>query len=130
MKGGQKFWEAVISRDTRFDGRFVYGVRSTGIYCRQPARHAGPTALRLFFSLRVAAEKAGFRPCRRCRPQDAITAIRASCGGYVPISGNHTQPLKLADLSRNMNVGSSHLQRSFKRVRSVFPRRNMRRHGE
>jgi AraC family transcriptional regulator of adaptative response / DNA-3-methyladenine glycosylase II len=62
-------YEAICSRDPRFDGRFFTGVNSTGIYCRPicPARTPGKTKVR-FFSLAAAAEEAGYRPCRRCRP--------------------------------------------------------------
>src|SRR5215471_17889052 len=103
MKGGQKFWEAVLSRDKRFDGRFVYAVRSTGIYCRPtcPSRRPGRPQV-VFFLAGIEAEKAGFRPCRRCRPQDPISTnwrlVQQVC---AYIQENHTQPLKLADLSRH-----------------------------
>jgi AraC family transcriptional regulator of adaptative response / DNA-3-methyladenine glycosylase II len=62
-------YEAVKSRDARFDGRFFTAVRSTGIYCRPicPARTPGRTKVR-FYPFAAAAEDAGFRPCRRCRP--------------------------------------------------------------
>ncbi len=62
-------YEAVKSRDARFDGRFFTAVTSTGIYCRPicPARTPGRTKVR-FFPFAAAAEEAGFRPCRRCRP--------------------------------------------------------------
>src|ERR1700726_1544435 len=62
-------YRAVTSRDARFDGRFFTGVTSTGIYCRPicPARTPKPENVR-FFRLAAAAEAAGFRTCRRCRP--------------------------------------------------------------
>ena len=62
-------YEAIKSRDARFDGRFFTGVSSTGIYCRPvcPARTPGRTKVR-FFPFAAAAEEAGFRPCRRCLP--------------------------------------------------------------
>ena len=62
-------YEAIKSRDARFDGRFFTGVRSTGIYCRPicPARTPGRTKVH-FYPFAAAAEEAGFRPCRRCRP--------------------------------------------------------------
>jgi AraC family transcriptional regulator, regulatory protein of adaptative response / methylated-DNA-[protein]-cysteine methyltransferase len=123
MKGGQKFWEAVLNRDKRFDGRFVYAVRSTGIYCRPtcPSRRPGRPQV-LFFLGGIDAERAGFRPCRRCQPQDPVSAnsrlVQQVC---AYIQENHTQPLKLADLSRQMKVSSSHLQRSFKRALGISP---------
>ena len=67
-------YRAVASRDRRFDGRFVLGVTSTGIYCRPscPARTPKPQNVR-FFALPAAAVAAGFRACRRCRP-DTVAA--------------------------------------------------------
>lgn len=62
-------YRAVASRDRRFDGRFVLGVTSTGIYCRPscPARTPKPQNVR-YFAVPAAAVAAGFRACRRCRP--------------------------------------------------------------
>ncbi|MEA2452773.1 MAG: AraC family transcriptional regulator, partial [Actinomycetota bacterium] len=62
-------YEAIKSRDARFDGRFFTGVSTTGIYCRPicPARTPGRGNVR-FYPFAAAAEEAGFRPCRRCRP--------------------------------------------------------------
>ncbi len=61
---------AVASRDARLDSAFVYAVRSTGIYCRPscPSRRPRPKQMQ-FFAIPEAAERAGFRPCLRCRPQ-------------------------------------------------------------
>ena len=65
----ETYYRAVTSRDSRFDGRFFTGVTSTGIYCRPicPARTPKPENVR-FFRVAAAAEAAGFRTCRRCRP--------------------------------------------------------------
>jgi AraC family transcriptional regulator of adaptative response/methylated-DNA-[protein]-cysteine methyltransferase len=62
-------WQAVLARDQRYDGTFVYGVRSTGVYCRPscPSRRPGREQV-VFYSGPTAAEQAGFRHCRRCRP--------------------------------------------------------------
>lgn len=65
------YYRAVVQRDSRFDGKFFIGVKTTGIYCRpicpaQPARKN-----MLFFPTRFAAENDGFRPCKRCRPEEA-----------------------------------------------------------
>lgn len=66
----ESLYRAVASRDRRFDGRFVLGVTSTGIYCRPscPARTPKPENVR-YFALPAAAVAAGFRACRRCRPE-------------------------------------------------------------
>src|SRR5438128_8791384 len=65
-------YRAASSRDPRFDGRFFTAVKTTGIYCRPicPARTPLRKNVR-FFACAAAAEEAGFRPCRRCRPDAA-----------------------------------------------------------
>src|SRR5437667_10709089 len=62
-------WHIVLARDRRYDGAFVYAVRSTGIYCRPscPSRRPRRTQVR-FFPIPEAAEAVGFRACRRCKP--------------------------------------------------------------
>ncbi|MBV9265457.1 MAG: hypothetical protein JO061_04735, partial [Acidobacteriaceae bacterium] len=67
----QIFWEAVRNRDTSMDGRFVYAVTSTGIFCRPgcPSRRPRRDRVR-FFPDPESARHAGFEPCRRCKPLD------------------------------------------------------------
>ncbi len=69
-------WQAVVARDRAFDGRFYYSVKSTGVYCRPScsARLAKPENVR-FHPTCADAEKAGFRPCRRCRPNRPNQAV-------------------------------------------------------
>jgi AraC family transcriptional regulator of adaptative response/methylated-DNA-[protein]-cysteine methyltransferase len=116
----------VLARDRRLDGAFVFAVRSTGIYCRPSCPARRPTRRQVvFFPLPEAAERAGFRPCRRCRPQEAAARdpqadlIRRVClwietGGDAPVS--------LQDLAGEAGVSSAHLQRTFKRLMGVSPR--------
>src|SRR5215212_11712680 len=63
-------WQAVVSKDARYDGQFVFAVSSTGIYCRPscPSRRAHRERVK-FFDLPEAAEQAGFRACLRCQPR-------------------------------------------------------------
>src|SRR2546427_2745990 len=65
-------WQAVLAHDAGSDGRFVYAVSSTGIYCRPtcPSRRPRRDSVR-FFAGPTEAEREGFRPCRRCRPREA-----------------------------------------------------------
>src|SRR5690242_13276070 len=79
-------WRIVLARDRRYDGDFVYAVRSTGIYCRPscPSRRPRRTLVR-FFPIPEAAEAAGFRACRRCHPRQvaphdpAVALVRELC---------------------------------------------------
>lgn len=70
MANEEALWEAVWTRDRRFDDRLLYGVRSTGVYCRPscPSRRPGKAQV-VFFRLPDAAERAGFRACQRCHPR-------------------------------------------------------------
>src|SRR4051812_23635551 len=65
------YYEAMLARDHRFDGKFFVGVKTTGIYCR-PICPAKPKRQNVeFFLSPLAAERAGYRPCLRCRPESA-----------------------------------------------------------
>jgi AraC family transcriptional regulator of adaptative response/methylated-DNA-[protein]-cysteine methyltransferase len=116
--------KAVLARDRSMDGRFVFGVRSTGIYCRPscPSRRPRPDRV-VFFPVPEAAETGGFRACRRCRPQDATSADPAV--GWArrlcrEIEG--AGDVRLEVLARSAGVSPQHLQRTFKRVVGISPR--------
>src|SRR5687768_3655452 len=71
MNNDDVFYAAMLARDPRFDGKFFIGVKSTGIYCR-PICPAKPKRENVeFFASYQLAEKAGYRPCMRCRPESA-----------------------------------------------------------
>lgn len=119
-------WQAVLSRDARFDGRVFFGVRSTGVYCRPscPARRPRREQV-VFFNIPEAAEKAGFRSCRRCRPRAVATAdpqavmVQQVCR-YI--EDHIDAPPTLEALSALTGVSAYHLQRVFKRVAGITPR--------
>jgi len=68
--GPDEMWSAFLRRDRRYDGRFVTGVRTTGIFCRPTCTCRKPRRERvIFFASPSAASAAGFRPCKRCRPE-------------------------------------------------------------
>src|SRR5216117_1217041 len=79
-------WHAVLARDRRFDGAFVYAVRSTGIYCRPSCASRRPRRTQVtFFPIPEADEREGFRACRRCHPaaangaDPAVALVREAC---------------------------------------------------
>lgn len=119
-------WRAVLAHDRRYDGAFVYGVRSTGIYCRPSCSSRRPKRPQVvFFPVAAAAEQAGFRPCRRCRPQ--VTALPDTQKELVERAARHIErnleaSLSLKALSAEVGVGPYHLQRTFKRVLGIAPR--------
>lgn len=70
-------FQAMMSRDPLWDGRFVYAVRSTGVFCRPSCPSRRPRRDRvIFFDLPEDAENAGFRPCRRCNPRNGTANPR------------------------------------------------------
>lgn len=118
-------WAAVAARDRRFDGAFVYAVRTTGIFCRPscPARrpHRGNV---LFFADPTAAARAGYRPCKRCRPErpSGTAAERAVERARRYLDVRPDERVLLAELARAAGVSPGHLQRTFKRLVGVSPK--------
>lgn len=120
------YWRSTLARDPAADGMFVYAVRSTGIYCRPscPSRKPGRNNVQ-FFRGPEAAERAGFRPCRRCRPRDAAQAdpgldvVRQACH-YL--DEHKDDRLSLTDLGRRVGVSPHRLLRTFKRIVGITPR--------
>ena len=122
----EKRWQAVVARDSRFDGSFVFAVSSTRIYCRPSCPSRRPQRDRVsFFPLPEAAEQAGFRACRRCRPQEAqasdpqVEMAQRVCR-YIEAQDENT--ITLAALSEQVGFSAFHLQRVFKSVMGITPR--------
>lgn len=118
-------WRAVQRRDRSFDGRFVYAVASTKIFCRPSCASRLPTKSKVeFFQSLSDAERAGYRACKRCRPASAaISAIDKVLAAASAFLMQHTgEPVTLSRLSREVGVSAFHLQREFKRAFGVSPR--------
>ena len=117
-------WAAVAARDPAADGRFVYSVRSTGVYCRPscPSRRARPENV-AFHATPADAERAGFRPCRRCHPGRALPAnphARLVAGLCRLIEGAERAPT-LAELAQRAGLSPFQLHRVFKAVTGLTP---------
>lgn len=118
-------WAAVAARDRKADGTFIYSVRTTGVYCRPScaARLARPEHIRFHASCE-AAEKAGFRPCKRCRPDlpsqhEQYTAMVTRACRIIEQSET-TVHLKI--LAERIGMSPYHFHRIFKLITGLTPR--------
>jgi AraC family transcriptional regulator of adaptative response/methylated-DNA-[protein]-cysteine methyltransferase len=115
-------WQQVMARDARQDGRFVFAVRTTGVYCRPscPSRRPRRESVE-FFTNPNDAERAGYRACLRCKPTEISSQAR-----YVTrarqLLDNAEGVVTLAELSQRVGLSPFHLQRLFKRATGLSPR--------
>lgn len=128
-------YQAVLSRDARFDGHFFTAVRTTGIYCRPVCKVRAPLAKNcLFFASAARAEAAGFRPCLRCRPelapaalphwstQDASQILAMQAMQLLDSAESLADaPLRIADLAARLGVSERHMRRILAQHLGVTP---------
>ena len=120
-------YQALLSRDRRFDGRLFVGVKTTGIYCRPICRVRAPKASSCrYYATAVAAEADGFRPCLRCRPElapgvaliDSPNALATAAARMLDAGGAEHG---LAAIAERTGVGERHLRRVFQAHFGVTP---------
>lgn len=118
-------WRALAERDHSADGAFFYAVRTTGVYCRPGCSSRRPRRENVaFFDTRTAAERAGYRPCQRCRPDSdsprerRIDLVARACRA---LEAAETAPT-LAQLATDAGLSRWHFQRVFKAETGVTPR--------
>ena len=126
----EQLWQAVIARDARFDGQFVFAVSSTKVYCRPSCPSRRPRRDRVsFFNVPDDAEEAGFRACLRCKPRinravdPQVALVQRVC--RLLDASDENESVKLAELASQAGVSQFHLQRTFKRVMGISPRQYM-----
>jgi AraC family transcriptional regulator of adaptative response/methylated-DNA-[protein]-cysteine methyltransferase len=121
----EEAWRALSTRDRAFDGLFVYGVATTGVFCRPSCAARRPNRQNVrFFDTTEEAAAAGFRACRRCRPlepassatDDRIRRARAFLDTHAD------EPVTLRELASRLGVSTFHLQRTFKRSTGLTPK--------
>jgi len=120
-----RLWQAVVDRDQSYDGQFVYSVASTGVYCRpscasRPARRENVA----FHATCADAETAGFRPCKRCRPNEASSGelSAAKIASACRLIEAAEEPLSLAAIAQASGMSPYHFHRTFKAVTGVTPK--------
>jgi AraC family transcriptional regulator of adaptative response/methylated-DNA-[protein]-cysteine methyltransferase len=116
-------WQAIQTRDARYNGAFFYGVRSTGVYCRPTCPSRRPRREQVvFFPTWEAAETAGFRACQRCLPRQPEEPAVELANRARRIIESADEPLTLTELGHRLGISPFHLQRTFKAVTGLTPR--------
>ena len=118
-------WAAVLARDPAADGTFFYSVKTTGVYCRPScaARAARPENVAFHFTT-ADAERAGFRPCKRCKPnQPPLTEQHAAkVAELCRLIENAEQVPSLDELAQHVDLSAYHLHRVFKAITGLTPK--------
>jgi len=127
----EQCWAALEKRDGAAAGRFFYGVRTTGVFCRPGCTSRLPLRRNtVFFETTAAAEEAGLRACKRCRPTEAsaasrhLAAIEKAC---ALLRTSETIP-SLGELAHAACISRFHFHRVFKQITGVTPREYARSH--
>lgn len=118
-------WQAVQTRDAAMDGRFFYGVMTTGVYCRPSCASRQPLRRNLrFYRDAASAERDGLRPCKRCKPRDPAAGAEAARIAEVCryIETHVDAKLSLAALAQRAHLSPFHFQRRFKAIVGLSPR--------
>ena len=120
MRSEDQAWAAVLARDPAADGEMVYAVTTTGVFCRPTCPSRRPARANVvFFPDSATAVTAGYRPCRRCRPQQRH--VDAGLVEAISDGLRHDRSATLADLSRMTGRSPFTVERTFKRVLGVTP---------
>ncbi|MFT3925955.1 MAG: bifunctional DNA-binding transcriptional regulator/O6-methylguanine-DNA methyltransferase Ada [Myxococcales bacterium] len=120
-------WAQLVARDAGADGQFYYSVETTGVYCRPScgARRPNPKNVR-FHATPQDAERAGYRPCKRCRPEQLKDANRAALAEKVTLACRLLEQRKdspsLAELAQAVGLSTFHFHRQFKAHTGLTPR--------
>lgn len=119
------YWRAVTTNDARFDGAFYLGVKTTGIYCRPSCRARTPKRENVaFFDSWTAAERSGLRACLRCKPKE-VKAIDPLVANVIKACAllESEDLYSLDNLAAEVDLSPYHLQRSFKEIIGVTPKK-------
>jgi len=120
-----EWWQATLARDQRYDGQFVFAVSSTMIFCRASCPSRRPSRERVtFYLVPEAAEQAGYRACKRCKPKRApildpqLELVQRVCRYLEQTDAGD---LKLSTLAEQNGISAFHLQRTFKALMGISP---------
>ena len=117
------YWEATQARDARADGTFILGVRSTHIYCRPSCPARRPLRRNVvFFHTGDEAEKQGFRPCLRCKPNETSAAVALVERAAKQLANSEEETVRLAAIAKKLGTTQGTLRRAFQQVTGLAPR--------
>ncbi|HVE55516.1 MAG TPA: bifunctional DNA-binding transcriptional regulator/O6-methylguanine-DNA methyltransferase Ada [Pyrinomonadaceae bacterium] len=118
------YWKAVQNNDARFNGAFVYGVDSTRIYCKPSCASRLPKRENVqFFNSLETAEEQGFRACLRCKPQSETANPQTKTVLRAAEILEREEQISLEDLGAQLNLSPAHLQKIFKEIIGVSPKK-------
>jgi AraC family transcriptional regulator of adaptative response/methylated-DNA-[protein]-cysteine methyltransferase len=118
-----RYWRAVLARDGRADGAFFFAVRSTSIYCRPSCPARRPLrANTLFFQTRQDAEREGYRPCRRCKPNEIPASALIVQRAAQLLENELDEPVSMTVLARKLGVRTDALRRAFRQQTGLNPK--------
>ena len=118
-----RYWRATLARDSRADGSFVLAVRSTRIYCRPSCPARRPLRRNVtFFRTREEAEKQGYRPCLRCRPNEIAGPVALVQRAASQLAESSEESVRLGALATTLGTTQATLRRAFLRVTGLKPR--------
>lgn len=118
-----RYWQATLARDSRADGTFVLAVRSTHIYCRPSCPARRPLRRNVvFFRTREEAEKQGYRPCLRCRPNEISGSVALVQRAAQQLAASTEEGIRLSGLARELGTTQATLRRAVLQVTGLKPR--------
>ena len=118
-----RYWQATVARDPRADGAFFFGVKSTQIYCRPSCPARRPLRKNaLFFQTTGDAEREGFRPCRRCKPDEIPAAVRIVQRAVQVLESDLDEQVNVGMLARQVGVTTDGLRRAFRQQAGLTPK--------
>jgi len=122
-RAAARYWQATLARDARADGAFFFGVKSTQIYCRPSCPARRPLRKNtLFFPTPADAEREGFRPCQRCKPNEIPQAVQMVQRAAQVLKNDVDEAVSVGMLARKVGVRSGALRRAFRQQAGLSPK--------